>query len=408
MKRLLYAAAALLCAVGAGAQMMTVSGSQINDSTGTPLASGTIQFAPVDLNGHPLSYKIGGKGQTLSSPVTATVTAGTFSIALPDVSATNPVNVCFSVTVVDNVTGASVLGPGYTCVQPSSALPSPSWCTSSVCSFDNYIPNNPALPIETVGGAGGTTFNGGVVPNGIQAPTLAAGDGLIEMGPDTGSVGKDALTFNGSLDILHRLGMAALSRGPSDLYFDQPTITNCYSFRFAGFVKSQLCDGLFTPGFPIVLPADPLSDTQAADKHYVDHHVATIASLPATAIYLTDSVTGSEYEVTVASGSFHFQLLSGALSSLLFTDTVTSSEYSVSFASGALTRSTASGGTPVSSFCFTDQSTGATIALSVANGALTKTVGSCSGAVPSISLTDTVTGTIYALAYTAGALTHTP
>lgn len=152
---------ALAVGIAASAQTMTVSGSYVTDSTGTPLASGTITFAPVDNHGHPLSYRMGGKGQTLDRAVTAIVTNGAFSLVLPDVNYTNPQNVCFSVTATDSTTGDSVLGSDYQCVQPSSGMAGTGWCSSteSTCDFDEYVPNSPWIPVETI--AGGSSGGGG-------------------------------------------------------------------------------------------------------------------------------------------------------------------------------------------------------------------------------------------------------
>jgi hypothetical protein len=157
MTRLLRAAVALLFAFGlsCAAQTMTVSGNQIVNSTGTQLASGVIYFAPVDANENPLSYRMGQHGQTVTTAVSATVTNGSFTLTLPDVSQTDPTNVCFSATVIDNSTGFSVLGPGYKCVQPDSV--SSSWCTSTTCNFDTYVPNIAGLPLTTI--SGNTTTN---------------------------------------------------------------------------------------------------------------------------------------------------------------------------------------------------------------------------------------------------------
>lgn len=164
----------------AAAQTLTVSGSYVTDSTGTPLASGTITFAPVDNHGHPISYRMGGKGQTLSKPVSAAVVNGSFKIVLPDVTYTNPVNVCFSTTVTDKASGDSVLGAGYSCVQPGSGAAGSGWCTAANgCSFDAFTPNNPSLPVQTVaggsGGGAGATVAIGTVSTGSPAAVSNTG-----------------------------------------------------------------------------------------------------------------------------------------------------------------------------------------------------------------------------------------
>ena len=70
------------------------------------------------------------------------LTFAAFTLQLPDTSLTVPVNVCFAVTV-KNQFGASVLGSGYSCVQPSSSA---YWCGASTCDFDSYNPGTAGLP----------------------------------------------------------------------------------------------------------------------------------------------------------------------------------------------------------------------------------------------------------------------
>lgn len=151
----LFVAFGLACS----AQTMTVTGSHIQDAAGNPCEWCSITFSPVDTSGHPLSFRLGSSsGQVLAKSVSAQVVNGAFSIVLPDVSQTNPVNVCFATKVVDQSTGDSVLGAGYRCVQPSSTTGG--WCSTTLCNFDEFVPNNAALPVETVGGGGsGSSVN---------------------------------------------------------------------------------------------------------------------------------------------------------------------------------------------------------------------------------------------------------
>lgn len=139
LKAFLAAFVVMLGTAMAQTGTVSVTASHIVDSTGTPLASGVVYFAPVDTSGNPISYHMNGLGQALSRPVSATVTNGAFSLTLPNTSLTTPLNVCFSVSVIDNNTGQNVLGGGYSCLQPSST--STSWCTGTTCNFDNYVPN---------------------------------------------------------------------------------------------------------------------------------------------------------------------------------------------------------------------------------------------------------------------------
>lgn len=149
---------ALCCVpISASAQTgsVTVSGSNIVDSTGTPVANGTIYFAPVNASGFPISYRYSGKGQAITTAAQANVTNGAFSLTLPDTSMTSPQNVCFSVTVIDNVSGNRLLGSGYSCVQPAYNTTTPNnWCVNGACNFDNYQPNLAGLIISQLGPVG--------------------------------------------------------------------------------------------------------------------------------------------------------------------------------------------------------------------------------------------------------------
>lgn len=137
LKAFLTAFVVMLGTAMAQTGTLPITASNIVDSTGTPLASGVAYFSPVDSSGNPISYHMGGRGQTLSIPVPATVTNGQFSTRLPDTSTTSPLNVCFSVSIIDNNTGQNVLGGGYSCLQPSSNA---TWCAGGTCNFDNYSP----------------------------------------------------------------------------------------------------------------------------------------------------------------------------------------------------------------------------------------------------------------------------
>jgi hypothetical protein len=187
-KLILFAALAALMIPFASATVplgyVQLSGTYLQDSTGTMVANATISFAPVNASGVPISYQVNGHGQAIFSPVTALVTGGAFTVQLADTALTNPVNVCFAVTVTDNVSGKSVLGPGYNCVQPAGsgvAVTGPNaWCTAAgasggTCNFDLYIPNEAALVVTQVGPTGPPGTNGNTLWNGTSAPSSGLG-----------------------------------------------------------------------------------------------------------------------------------------------------------------------------------------------------------------------------------------
>jgi hypothetical protein len=149
---------------------VTVSASNVQDSTGAPLANGTISFTPVNNSGAPVNYRVNGHGPAISVQVTTLVTNGAFRIQLADTSLTAPANVCYAVTIKNNSNGKQILGPGYNCVQPSgigvSVTGGNAWCTAATafdggtCNFDSYTPNLAALVAVQTGPTGPTGATG--------------------------------------------------------------------------------------------------------------------------------------------------------------------------------------------------------------------------------------------------------
>lgn len=138
MKRLLLIAALFAVPCSLFAQMVTVTSSNLRTPTGMPV-TGIITFTPLLANGVPGSYKAPSGGQVVAQPVSVSVTNGAFSISLPDVTLTDPPNICFSVTLKTG--SGSGLGPGYGCLQPHATANGPNdWCQSGTCSFDRFVP----------------------------------------------------------------------------------------------------------------------------------------------------------------------------------------------------------------------------------------------------------------------------
>lgn len=259
LKILAPVAFALYCILAlctpAGAQMVTVAASNVVDSTGAPLASGTITFQPskcttsysANCN---TSYRIGSKGQALSSAVSATITNGAFTIQLPDTNATNPQNVCFAASIKDAATGDTVSSQAYACVQPGTQSANSNWCSTAnsttTCNFDSFVPNIAGLVLTTIaGGAGGTTtFNGGTIngPVAFQSTVSLAADPTLALqaatkqyvdahagnGGFSGGTVANATTFQSSM-----VWAFALRKNGADLnalttcgYYDGSTLTN--------------------------------------------------------------------------------------------------------------------------------------------------------------------------------------
>jgi hypothetical protein len=150
----------------APAGFTAVSSSHVQDSSGAVVTNATIYFQPCDTQGKWMSYQVNGAGQAIWQATSAPVVNGAFSVDLADTSLTKPQNICYLTTIVDNVTGAQLLGPGYL-IQPSG----PSW------NFDVFIPNNAPLAIIQVGPPG--------PPNSLAIGTVTT---LAPLSPATASI----------------------------------------------------------------------------------------------------------------------------------------------------------------------------------------------------------------------------
>lgn len=160
---LLLCVSFLMMGCGAVAQnFTTVNGSNVQNSSGTKLASGSACFRATDANGNPISYRAGGGGSVTSAPVCVAVTTGAFTLSLANTTLTSPVNVCYNAYILDNATKQYVVGSpdinrsrllGYQCLQPQTTS---SWCTAGTCNFDNFTPSLPGLVPTATGPVGAT------------------------------------------------------------------------------------------------------------------------------------------------------------------------------------------------------------------------------------------------------------
>lgn len=204
--KLLFAAVAVVCsAAPAVAQFTTVSASGTGGA-GHLVANATIYWQAVT------GFRIGtSSGQALGVPYSATVTVGAFSLSVPDTSLSDPTYPCYAVTVIDNLTGDTLIGAGlagdgihvntggpYGCVQPSG----------STWSFDSYVPAAPAGTMVVAGPPGAT----GVINwRGAWAATTAyaKNDGFVEA--SNGYIVKTAYTSGstfGSTDTTNSVEVA--------------------------------------------------------------------------------------------------------------------------------------------------------------------------------------------------------
>jgi hypothetical protein len=192
-----------------------VSAANLTDSTGTPIGNATIAFAPVDNSGKPISYQVNGVGQAHSQPVTTLVVSGAMNIQLADTALTRPQNVCFSVTITDNISGKNLLGHGYECFQPAGSGPmvTTGVCTAATssaggsCNFDLFVPNLPGQALIQTGPTGpqgppnnlaiGTTST---LPPGSQATSQITGaspNQTLNLGIPAGIQGASGPPYTG-------------------------------------------------------------------------------------------------------------------------------------------------------------------------------------------------------------------
>lgn len=195
---------------------VTVTESHVMDA-GVPIANGTVNFYPVDNNGNTMSYRVGSAtgGQVGPDPITATVTSGAYTISLPDSELTFPVHACYKRVIIDNSSGQTLSGPGYTCVQVSNQVGSAEvtggWCTASGgCNLDHYPPNQPSVALVETG------------PQGPAGPTGPAGPA----GPPGGPSGASAIGYGAKGDAII-VTDANLAGGTAALTTTTSTPFNC-------------------------------------------------------------------------------------------------------------------------------------------------------------------------------------
>jgi hypothetical protein len=137
----------------------TVTASNVCDGSGTKLASAIITFTPCDPEtGFPTGFAITGGGQGVADPISTTITAGVFSVALVDCLETTPFHIGYLVQITDPNTGQQHL-PSLYVIQP----------TGGTWDFDNYLPAGTPN--------GGTPIVGGGISLPAELPTSGAIDG---------------------------------------------------------------------------------------------------------------------------------------------------------------------------------------------------------------------------------------
>lgn len=181
----------LSCALLYGqSQYALITASNIADTAGNRLASGTITFTPVLTPGStlPASPHLVDGGRGLATPVTFNVIAGELSpiygtAQLVDVTQANPANFCYADSIHDNNSGETWTPDA--CVQPAYNA---SWCSvtsgQTTCDFDNYVPTGTPGALQTAGPIGPTGPAGTLNPRGNWAASTAyaKNDVFVESG----------------------------------------------------------------------------------------------------------------------------------------------------------------------------------------------------------------------------------
>jgi Pectate lyase superfamily protein len=167
----------------------TVSGACVGGCS-SAVQSATIYFQPMaGPSGLLGAAQIGSTsgGQITEAPTQAAVVAGAFTMTLADAVKTTP-SICYAVTVIDNVTGNTILGAGldtlghvkaggpYGCVQP----------TGTTWDFDTYIPSLATVPTTGLGIGSVTMLSPGSTPT---AAIGGSGPYVLSLGIPQGATG---------------------------------------------------------------------------------------------------------------------------------------------------------------------------------------------------------------------------
>ncbi|HJX83961.1 MAG TPA: hypothetical protein VJ723_06425, partial [Candidatus Angelobacter sp.] len=164
----------------------TVSASNITDLNQNKLAAGQLCFLGTDQNDNPISFNIGGGGQSLRRAYCSAVANGSAtSFTVPNPASTTPAGIYYRVTAKDSSTGQEVLR--YTQVT----------FTGGTFNFDNYAPANVGSfnPPTGMATPGNLTVNGNLSVTGSLTGSVACGSLPALTGDATSSAGSCALTL---------------------------------------------------------------------------------------------------------------------------------------------------------------------------------------------------------------------
>jgi len=235
----------LSVAIPSSAQFVAITDTGVTDASGGVLVSGTECFTPVNNAGTPIPAEYPG-GTITKTPKCSVITNGTMTaIQLVSSAVTQPVNLCYQRTIVDNNTGKYVIGvvDGYGCVQPTVAT-----------NMNTVQPSTPGVALHTTGPTGP---QGPIGATGIQGPVGPIGtpaDGIdvdSYTGSDIGAKMAAAQAAAGTGPNLFRITQAGTISTPITLAANQALLIDAPITQTAtiNVVSNDLvaCQGSSTP-----------------------------------------------------------------------------------------------------------------------------------------------------------------
>lgn len=221
----------------------SITASSIHDASGRLLASGFVNFFPVNNLGQPVSAIAGGGGPVTQTLVTFPVVNGAISNDLygnpaqvADCSLTTPQWIGYIVTVLD-ASGAAVQGPGYGFVQPWG----PTWSLDTWSSSITPLPTLPGNLIKD--GVTGTFYFFSINLGQLALFPAATGTGTptsIVFADTDGSGIHYAMTFNNGARQLTNIG--SLGTAVAGITFADQQNSNFYTLQVyeGGFEEVQV------------------------------------------------------------------------------------------------------------------------------------------------------------------------
>jgi hypothetical protein len=188
MKRLLLAAAVLLCAIGSRsyAQLTTVTASHILMG-GSAVPTGTVTFAPVSVMGLPIAFSQAGGGLNGPTAFSCSITAGAIASGcqIPDSALTTPANILYSVQITNTATTPHT---AFTLQQVAGI-------TGATWALDSYGPPAQTTGVQAVMASVGATLPSTCVMPSVFTLTTGGGTFYFCVGGVYIAVGNGNVTY---------------------------------------------------------------------------------------------------------------------------------------------------------------------------------------------------------------------